>query len=149
MKYTKLIKSSLNEEKINFLKEMFKDDLFNSYDDASDITNAMISELEYKYEDEENHLDSNDFKKITGLSPEEYNKKINENKSQEIINDFESAKSNDIYTLKSALEELETSWAWNKLSSLIASFENLKHDGSSDLGYRKEHINDGQHKKIM
>lgn len=151
MKWTKLIKASLTPEQISFAKTLLPGYSADDFEFAIDMKNEIQKELEYEFEDKSLEVSDEDFKNITGLSIEEMDKKLELNHKNSIIEDFKDYKDMDISALENLLEgdELNLSFTNNKIRELIQELQNLKHDGSADLGYLKNHSLDRKHTRML
>lgn len=153
MKWTKIIKSSnLTPEQFQHLKnEWSLDNVLLLELDSQEILEEMETDLKINFDEQRESisLDESDFQKVFGLSFEEFDKKVEERKINQIKEDFEDLKQDDIRELEQILDNLQTSYANRAVSNLIAELKNLQHDGSFDLGYSTEHILDREHKRIM
>lgn len=157
MKFIKLIKTSikkqaaLTDEQVNYLKENYKYTMFDpdSNEDHYELQNYMEREVKMHFDINDYSMDENDFKKITGLSYEQYDQNLENKRKEDIVDDFEEAQNNDIKKLRNIVDDLELSWSYDAVNDLITKLQQLKHDGSEDLGYRVEHILDGKHKRRL
>ena len=157
MKFVKLQKASikrqaaLTDEQVNYLKENYKYTMFDpdSNNDHNELERDMEYEVKVHFDIDDYSMDENDFKKVTGLSYEQYDQNLENKRKEDIVDDFEEAKDNDIEKLKDVVDELELSWSYDAVQELIVKLQQLKHDGSEDLGYRIEHIMDGKHKRRL
>lgn len=157
MKFIKLIKTSikkqaaLTDEQVNYLKENYKYTMFDpdSNEDHYELQNYMEREVKMHFDINDYSMDENDFKKITGLSYEQYDQNLENKRKEDIVDDFEEAQNNDIKKLRNIVDDLELSWSYDAVNDLITKLQQLKHDGSEDLGYRVEHILDDKHKRRL
>lgn len=157
MKFVKLIKAgikkqaALTDEQVNYLKENYKYTMFDpdSNNDHNELERDMEYEVKMHFDIDDYSMDENDFKKVTGLSYEQYDQNLENKRKEDIVDDFEEAKSNDIEKLEDVVDELELSLSYEAIQELIVKLQQLKHDGSEDLGYRVEHIMDRKHKRRL
>lgn len=157
MKFVKLQKASikkqatLTDEQLNWLKQEYADTMFDPFSDKDhyELNDDMEYEVKMHFDIDDYSMDENDFKKVTGLSYEQYDQNLENKRKENIIDDFNEAKGNDIEKLEDVVGELELSLSYEAIHELIAKLQQLKHDGSEDLGYRVEHIMDRKHKRRL
>lgn len=158
MKFVKLQKASikkqaaLTDEQVNYLKQQFGDEMYkyDSFENHNDLNDAFSYEIEDNYNIDYT-LDESDFQKVTGMSYQEYDKFLDEKTKQDISDDFEDAKKEDLWALQDILDsdKLELSWTIRKIEALIDELKQLKHTGDKSVGYRKDQVLDGKYQKLI
>lgn len=103
MKFIKVIKANLSQERIEQIKKDWADELFDlSNNDHYDLKKAIESDVDL---DDETVLTEQDFKAITGLSYDEYdNKMLNLHQKQKDDEDIEDLEY-DIEDINNLLNE--------------------------------------------
>lgn len=134
MKWTKIIKASnLTPEQFQHLKNEWNlDNTLLLKLDSQEILEEMETNLKINFDEQRESisLDESDFQKVFGLSFEEFDKKVEERRMNQIKEDFEDLKRDDIWELEQVLDNLQTAYANRAVSNLIAELKNLQHDGS-------------------
>lgn len=122
MKFVKLQKASikkqatLTDEQLNWLKQEYADTMFDPFSnkDHYELNDDMAYALELHFNLDEYNMNESDFKLVTGLSYEEYDKQLESARQKQQKDEFELSKHSDLMTLEDILDENKFELDWTK-----------------------------------
>ena len=122
MKFVKLQKASikkqatLTDEQLNWLKQEYADTMFDPFsnEDHYELNDDMAYALELHFNLDEYNMNESDFKLVTGLSYEEYDKQLESARQKQKKDEFELSKNSDLMTLEDILDENKFELDWTK-----------------------------------
>ena len=122
MKFVKLQKASikkqatLTDEQLNWLKQEYADTMFDPFSnkDHYELNDDMAYALELHFNLDEYNMNEPDFKLVTGLSYEEYDKQLESARQKQRRDEFELSKNSDLMTLEDILDENKFELDWTK-----------------------------------
>lgn len=122
MKFVKLQKASikkqatLTDEQLNWLKQEYADTMFDPFSnkDHYELNDDMAYALELHFNLDEYNMNESDFKLVTGLSYEEYDKQLESTRQKQQKDEFELSKNSDLMTLEDILDENKFELDWTK-----------------------------------
>lgn len=122
MKFVKLQKASikkqatLTDEQLNWLKQEYADTMFDPFSnkDHYELNDDMAYALELHFNLDEYNMNESDFKLVTGLSYEEYDKQLESIRQKQQKDEFELSKNSDLMTLEDILDENKFELDWTK-----------------------------------
>lgn len=122
MKFVKLQKASikkqatLTDEQLNWLKQEYADTMFDPFSnkDHYELNDDMAYALELHFNLDEYNMNESDFKLVTGLSYEEYDKQLESARQKQQRDEFELSKNSDLMTLEDILDENKFELDWTK-----------------------------------
>lgn len=122
MKFVKLQKASikkqatLTDEQLNWLKQEYADTMFDPFSnkDHYELNDDMAYALELHFNLDEYNMNESDFKLVTGLSYEEYDKQLESARQKQQKDEFELSKNSDLMTLEDILDENKFELDWTK-----------------------------------
>ena len=122
MKFVKLRKASikkqatLTDEQLNWLKQEYADTMFDPFSnkDHYELNDDMAYALELHFNLDEYNMNESDFKLVTGLSYEEYDKQLESARQKQQKDEFELSKNSDLMTLEDILDENKFELDWTK-----------------------------------
>ena len=122
MKFVKLQKASikkqatLTDEQLNWLKQEYADTMFDPFSnkDHYELNDDMAYALELHFNLDEYNMNESDFKLVTGLSYEEYDKQLESARQKQKKDEFELSKNSDLMTLEDILDENKFELDWTK-----------------------------------
>lgn len=122
MKFVKLQKASikkqatLTDEQLNWLKQEYADTMFDPFSnkDHYELNDDMAYAVELHFNLDEYNMNESDFKLVTGLSYEEYDKQLESARQKQQKDEFELSKNSDLMTLEDILDENKFELDWTK-----------------------------------
>lgn len=122
MKFVKLQKASikkqatLTDEQLNWLKQEYADTMFDPFSnkDHYELNDDMAYAVELHFNLDEYNMNESDFKLVTGLSYEEYDKQLELTRQKQQKDEFELSKNSDLMTLEDILDENKFELDWTK-----------------------------------
>ena len=122
MKFVKLQKASikkqatLTDEQLNWLKQEYADTMFDPFSnkDHYELNDDMAYALELHFNLDEYNMNESDFKLVTGLSYEEYDKQLESARQKQQKDEVELSKNSDLMTLEDILDENKFELDWTK-----------------------------------
>lgn len=122
MKFVKLQKASikkqatLTDEQLNWLKQEYADTMFDPFSnkDHYELNDDMAYAVELHFNLDEYNMNESDFKLVTGLSYEEYDKQLESARQKQQRDEFELSKNSDLMTLENILDENKFELDWTK-----------------------------------
>lgn len=122
MKFVKLQKASikkqatLTDEQLNWLKQEYADTMFDPFSnkDHYELNDDMAYAVELHFNLDEYNMNESDFKLVTGLSYEEYDKQLESARQKQQRDEFELSKNSDLMTLEDILDENKFELDWTK-----------------------------------
>lgn len=122
MKFVKLQKASikkqatLTDEQLNWLRQEYADTMFDPFSnkDHYELNDDMAYAVELHFNLDEYNMNESDFKLVTGLSYEEYDKQLESARQKQQKDEFELSKNSDLMTLEDILDENKFELDWTK-----------------------------------